>query len=174
MRFGYKVIIIILYYIILYYIILYYIILYYIILLYYIIILLIITFSQIWSLATKDGAGVWFEPYCGKSTRVADVGLGQGPNVVLDLTRKAGLVPGSQVFVDNLFTSFPLLAQMSTMGIGCTGTVRQNRLHKVPLPSKKDLEKKTLERGTHCAVYKHDQICVSKNACVCVCVFYLF
>ena len=129
-------------------------------------------FSKIWSLASADGAGCWFEPYCGASTRVEDVGLGQGPNVVLDLTKKAGLVPGSQVFVDNLFTSFPLLAQMSTMGIGCTGTVRQNRLHQVPLPSKKDLEKKSVERGTHCAVYKRDMICVSKKACVCV--FYLF
>jgi hypothetical protein len=67
----------------------------------------------VWAICTADGAGVWFEPYCGASTQVADVGLGQGPNVVLDLVRKAELGPGSQIFFDNLFTSFPLLQQLS-------------------------------------------------------------
>jgi hypothetical protein len=37
---------------------------------------------------TSDGSGVWFEPYCGKNTRVQDQGLGQGPNVVLELVTK--------------------------------------------------------------------------------------
>ena len=38
---------------------------------------------------------------------------GAGPNLVVDLVEKAGLVLGSEVYVDNLFTSFPLLAEMS-------------------------------------------------------------
>jgi hypothetical protein len=70
---------------------------------------------------------VWFEPYCGRHTQIEDFGLGQGPNVVLDLVQKAKLAPGSEVFFDNLFTSFPLLEKLSEMGIGGTGTVRQNR-----------------------------------------------
>ena len=92
-----------------------------------------------------------------------NLGLGQGPIVVLDLIKKAGLVPGSQVFVDNLFTSFPLLNKCSEMGIGCTGTVRQNRLHRVPITKKKDLEKREVARGTFSSTYKNDTICVSIN-----------
>jgi hypothetical protein len=100
---------------------------------------------------------------------VEDVHLGQGPNVVLDLTKKAALVRGSEVYVDNLFTSFPLLDQMSGMGIGLTGTIRQNRLHRVPLTKKKDLEKRDVARGTMSAVFKNDMICVSRvSECVSV------
>jgi hypothetical protein len=58
---------------------------------------------------------------------VEDKGLGQGPNVVLQLVEKAELLPGSDVFFDNLFTSFPLLERLSEMNISGTGTVRQNR-----------------------------------------------
>ena len=91
---------------------------------------------------------MWFEPYCGRHTLVEDHGLGQGPNVVLDLVTKAKLKPGSEVCFDNLFTSFPLLDKLSEMGIGGTGTVRQNRLNRVPIMKKKDLEKKIVDRGT--------------------------
>jgi hypothetical protein len=48
---------------------------------------------------------------------IADRGLGQGPNVVLDLATKAKLPEGSEIFMDNLFTSFPLLEKLSEMGI---------------------------------------------------------
>ena len=90
--------------------------------------------------------------------------MGQGPNVVVDLVEKAGLVKWSEVYVDNLFTSFPLLREMSARGIGCTGTIWQNRLNKVPLPKKKELEKKDMERGTFQTVYRGDKVCVSKHA----------
>ena len=75
------------------------------------------------------------------------------------------MVPGSRVYVDNLFTSFPLLQKMSEMGLGLTGTIRQNRLHRVPITGKKDLEKKNVAWGTITSAYKNDIICVS----VCVC-----
>ena len=39
--------------------------------------------------------------------------MGQGPNMVVDLVEKAKLVPRSEVYVDNLFTSFPLMRKMS-------------------------------------------------------------
>ena len=82
---------------------------------------------KVWSLCTTGGAGVTFEPYCGNSTNITDAGLGQGPNVVLDLVEKSSLTKGSLVYMDNLFTSFPLLDRMSGMGLGATGTLRQNR-----------------------------------------------
>jgi hypothetical protein len=95
---------------------------------------------KVWAICTSDGSGVWFEPYCGRHTLIQDGGFGQGPNVVLDLVQKVGLLPGSEVFFDNLFTSFPLLRQLSEMGLAGTGTVRQNRLKKVTLiPTKKEM-----------------------------------
>ena len=60
--------------------------------------------------------------------------MGQGPNDVVDLVDKAGLVRGTEVYVDYLFTSLKLLSEMSARGIGCTGTMQQNHLNKVPLP----------------------------------------
>ena len=63
-------------------------------------------FFQCWNISTSDGAGVFYEPYCGKDTRIEDFGLGEPPNVVLSLVKKAGLVPGSDLFFDNLFTRF--------------------------------------------------------------------
>jgi DNA excision repair protein ERCC-6 len=116
---------------------------------------------KVWSLCSADGSGVWFEPYCGRHTLIEDKGLGQGPNVVLDLVAKAKLSPGSEVCFDNLFTSFPLLDKLSEMEIGGTGTVRQNRLNRVPIMKKKDLEKKTVDRGTSHVVYREDQVVVA-------------
>ncbi len=45
------------------------------------------------------------KPFCGKDTLIEDQGVGQGPNVVLDLVAKAGMIEGSHVYFDNIFTS---------------------------------------------------------------------
>lgn len=116
---------------------------------------------KVWSLCTADGSGVWFEPYCGRDTCIEDLALGQGPNVVLDLIEKGRLIPGSEVYFDNLFTSFPLLEKMSEKGIGGTGTIRQNRLHRTNIISKKELEKKTVARGHSSRLYRGDQVLVA-------------
>ena len=89
---------------------------------------------------------------------MVDAGLGQGPNVVLDLVQDVKMPPGCEVFFDNLFTTFPLLDKLSEMGIAGTGTVRQNRLHKVPIASKKDVLKKSVNRGFQETLYKNDQV----------------
>ena len=83
---------------------------------------------------------------------------GQGPNVMMGLVGKAGLVEGSEVFFDNLFTLFPLLRALSDLGIAGTGTVRANRMFRVPLTTKKDMDKKEIPRGTIEAVYRSDQV----------------
>lgn len=111
-------------------------------------------------MATSDGSGVFFEPYCGRDTRINDQGLGQGPNVVLDLVDKASLASGSEIFFDNLFTSFPLMEELSARQIAGTGTVRQNRLCKVPVKTKKELDGKTVQRGTMDVVFKSDVVLV--------------
>jgi hypothetical protein len=77
------------------------------------------------------------------------------------LSTQAKIVPGSEVYFDNLFTSFPLLDKMSEKGIAGTGTVRQNRLQNVEIIGKKDLEKKTVERGTSSQLYREDQVLVA-------------
>lgn len=115
---------------------------------------------QIWAICLANGTGVWYEPYCGRDTSIEDRELGQGPNVVLDLIRKASLEAGCEVFMDNLFMTVPLLQELSSLGIAGTGTMRQNRLNKVPLPKKKEMEKKTVARGTSMAVYQEDRAVV--------------
>ncbi len=82
---------------------------------------------KVLALCTSGGSGFWFEPYCGRDTRVEDMGLCEGPNIILQLLEKASLLPGSELFFDNLFTSFPLLDNLSARNIADTGTVRQNR-----------------------------------------------
>lgn len=116
---------------------------------------------KVWAICTADGCGVWFEPYCGRHTLIQDDGFGQGPNVVLDLVQKVGLLPGSEVFFDNLFTSFPLLEKLSEMGLAGTGTVRQNRLNKIPIITRKVMDKKSVERGFSKAIYKEDLVLVA-------------
>lgn len=116
---------------------------------------------KVWAMCTADGSGVWFEPYCGRHTLIQDDGYGQGPNVVLDLVKKVGLLPGSEIFFDNLFTSFPLLEKLSEMGLAGTGTVRQNRLQKIPIITKKEIDKKSVERGFSKAIYKDDVVLVA-------------
>ena len=63
------------------------------------------------------------------------------------------------MYVDNLFTSMDLLDNMGDRQLGITGTVRQNRLNGVPLPSKKEASK-TFKRGDHQAVYTQDSTIV--------------
>ncbi len=56
-----------------------------------------------------------------------------------------------------MFTSFPLLQKLSSLGIGETGTVRNKKLLRVPLPEVKTVEK--MERGISRSVYKSDMVC---------------
>ncbi len=60
---------------------------------------------KIWTICTSDGRVVRDKPYCGKDTLIEDQGVGQGPIVVLDLVAMAGMIKGSHVYFDNLFTS---------------------------------------------------------------------
>ena len=78
--------------------------------------------------------------------------------MVLDLVQKVKLPARCKKFFNNLFTTFPLLDKLSEMGIAGTGTVRQNRLPKVPIPSKKDVLKKSVNRSFQETLYKNDQV----------------
>jgi hypothetical protein len=111
---------------------------------------------KIWILASAEGEMLACQPYAGAATNIRDYGLGQGPNVVLGLAEQFGLQPGSKIYCDNLFTSLDLLDHMGTRGYGVTGTLRQNRVIGIPLPSKKAAAKILKTRGETLAVYTKD------------------
>jgi hypothetical protein len=60
-----------------------------------------------------------------------------------------------KVYCDNLFTSTDLLDHMGDKQLGLTGTLRQNRMVGIPLPSKKEAER-TMKRGDSKAVFTQD------------------
>ena len=76
---------------------------------------------KIWVMATPSGEVLHCQPYGGANTKIADQGLGQGPNIVLGLAQQRGLKEGSKVACDNLFTSFDLLDHMGEHGWGVVG-----------------------------------------------------
>ena len=97
-----------------------------------------------------------------RKPRVEDRGLGQGPNVTMQLLANGNVSPGTDLYFDNLFTSFPLLADLSKLSIAGTGTMRRYvrtgcTVHKVPLPDKKKSTNK-MKRCDTLSVYKDDQI----------------
>jgi hypothetical protein len=68
--------------------------------------------------------------------------LDRAPMLLLDLVAKAGRIEGRHVYFVNLFTS------LSFAVAAVRGTVCQDRLNKVPIKGKKELEKKAAPRGT--------------------------
>ncbi|KAK4302449.1 hypothetical protein Pmani_025471 [Petrolisthes manimaculis] len=98
---------------------------------------------KVWAACTADGFLLHAEPYCGLYTNISDTGLGQGPNVVMEMVKKINLEAGQHVVFDNLFTSVPLLEKLGDQGIGATGTLREDRLSGAPVMAKKVMEKKT-------------------------------
>jgi hypothetical protein len=74
--------------------------------------------------------------------------------VVIGLSEQYGLLPGTRLYVDNLFTSLDLLDNMGDRRYGVTGTLRQNRIIGIPLENKK-LAAKEMKRGDAKAVYIH-------------------
>lgn len=110
---------------------------------------------KVWTMASPKGELLYCQPYGGSATKIKDYGQGQGPNVVLGLSEQYGLLPGTKVYVDNLFTSLDLLEHMGERQLGVTGTMRMNRLCGVPLPTKKAAEK-DMQRGESRSTYTQD------------------
>ena len=75
----------------------------------------------------------------------------------MQLVANGNVTPDTDLYFDNLFTSSPLRTELSKLGIAGTGTMRQNRLHKVPLPDKKKTTNE-LKSGDTLSVNKDDHI----------------
>ena len=76
-----------------------------------------------------------------------DTGLGQGADVVFSLIEKCEVKAVSTVTFDKLFTSLPLLDELTELGIGALNILQQNRFHGVPVAIKTTLAKKP--RGSY-------------------------
>ncbi|XP_070174083.1 piggyBac transposable element-derived protein 3-like [Littorina saxatilis] len=98
---------------------------------------------KFWVLATPLGYVVQLEPYQGaKGQQVAECpGLGMGGSVVVDLISKIQGNDAYHLTFDNLFTSMKLVDHLTSKGIGCTGTIRSNRMEDCPLKNVKDMQK---------------------------------
>ncbi|XP_045475400.1 piggyBac transposable element-derived protein 3-like [Harmonia axyridis] len=98
---------------------------------------------KLWVAADPSGYIHHVEPYCGSSTRLPETGLGQGGDVVIGLVDHMKLSKGIRLYFDNLFTSVGLLEELSSRGLGGTGTLRENRCSvSMKLPDKKTWKNK--------------------------------
>lgn len=117
---------------------------------------------KLWVGATRLGYVLWFDPYQGQSGSIpiAYKNFGLGGSIILQFedvlqSRHPGVqfLFGVQMFFDNFFSSIPLFHELSNRGLKATGTIRENRTSKCPLPENKVFKK--TERGTY--VYKSSQ-----------------
>lgn len=106
---------------------------------------------KVWSLCTRLGYIVQFEPYEGKAA-FYDKELGLGASVVMDLLSE---LPsnGYRVYCDNYFTTIKLFGMMNDRGMGLTGTIRANRIGNCPVDSKAVAKK---DRGCYDYSYSPD------------------
>ena len=81
---------------------------------------------KLWCITLSERYLLHAEPYCGVDTDLPGTGLDQGADVVLGLIEKCKIKTGSTVTFDNLFTSLPLLDDLTKLGICALGTLQQN------------------------------------------------
>ncbi|KAF2886650.1 hypothetical protein ILUMI_19523, partial [Ignelater luminosus] len=82
---------------------------------------------KLWCLANSGGLLYHVEPHCGSSTRLPETTYGKGGSVVLGLAQHANLPKGVKLYFDNLFSSVGLLDELTRLGYGRTGSLRENR-----------------------------------------------
>lgn len=124
---------------------------------------------KLWVMASDSGYPYHVQVYCGKNKSGADQmeQFGLGHRVVTSLLAIVDDPLKHEVFFDNFFTSYDLLAYLQKENIKATGTVRENRLKKCPLIDNRAMRK--TERGTFdtksdgvvSVVKWHDNQCVT-------------
>ncbi|XP_046682067.1 piggyBac transposable element-derived protein 3-like [Homalodisca vitripennis] len=101
---------------------------------------------KVWSMCTRLGYIIQGEPYQGASTGNTHPHLGCGGSVVMNLVKRLPSDSKYSLFVDNYFTSLPLLEELKENGHDCTDTIRVDRIEKAPLTDHKLFKK--LKRGS--------------------------
>jgi hypothetical protein len=97
-------------------------------------------------LASDTGYPYHFSIYCGKTTDHSNEQFkeqGLGFRVVTSLLSIVSNPKCHEVFFDNFFTSYELLAHLKSLEVKATGTVRENRLKQCPLQDTKLMKKTT-------------------------------
>lgn len=99
--------------------------------------------------ATRFCYFIWCEPYQGRSEENLSQyrKLRLGVSVILqyaDVFRKMNTQAPFHLFFDNFFTS---IYELNKGGFKSSGTIRENRLTKCPLPTNSDMQK--LPRGSY-------------------------
>lgn len=106
---------------------------------------------KLWVLASDNGYPFNVMIYTGKSQEPADdnsaENKGLGFRVVTSLLSCLEDPTSHEVFFDNFFTSYDLLAYLQDINMKASGTVRENRLKKCPLMSTSAMKK--MERGVY-------------------------
>ena len=76
---------------------------------------------KLWCITSYERYILHAEPHCGVNIDFPDTVFGQGAGVVLGLVEKCEVKARSTVTFDNLFTSLPLLDELTELGIGAFG-----------------------------------------------------
>lgn len=101
-----------------------------------------------WLLCSSSGYCYVFDVYCGKSRdKPRPNAMPVGAKVVIDLLEHVAKPEEHIVFFDNHFTTYALMVYLKKKKFRATGTVRENRIQKVPITTCKDLNK--MPRGSH-------------------------
>ena len=88
----------------------------------------------------------------------AEEAMGVTSQIVAALVSTMNMSSTTAVFADNYFTSLELVRYLQGKGCRYTGTARDNRIGKPPLKSVKDMEKKSVPRGSFDYVTSDDGI----------------
>lgn len=98
---------------------------------------------KFWCLCSTEGLLISFKLYEGKDTGY-EKGRAIGESVVETLAK--GVVPtGSSGYIDNFFTTLPLLESFRKDNVNLTGTIRKDKVKDVPLSNIKKSERGTAE-----------------------------
>ncbi|XP_068222588.1 piggyBac transposable element-derived protein 3-like [Palaemon carinicauda] len=92
---------------------------------------------KLWSVCTPSGYLIHFIPYEGPKANQLPMkdSIGLGAAVVLNLLHKLPKdIDHYSLYFDNFFIGLPLLDILLEMGHAGTGTIRENRTEKCPLP----------------------------------------
>ncbi|KAI4462111.1 transposase is4 [Holotrichia oblita] len=105
---------------------------------------------KLWVGSTSSGYVIFVDLYQGANSQMEKhSSLGFGPSIVLTyadvITSKINA--SYHLYFDNFFSTVPLLEELSRRKLKGTGTIRENRRAKCPLPKNKEFKKKS--RGTY-------------------------
>lgn len=109
-----------------------------------------------WMICSSTGYCYRFDTYCGAKQNIDKItkeSLPLGSRVVLDLLSVVEEPKDHIIFFDNYFTSHDLMKTLRQSGYRATGTVRDNRIKKCPLPDQKQMKKEN--RGHYS--FKYDK-----------------